>query len=113
MIIEDERNGCIDSIINSLTKTSAFRTRKASQYPDDPRNAKAAGALTGLANDAAEHVDGAWTMLQHYYQPDSKAWRDALCLATKDVGFSNKSRSFPYFLTRLVSLLAQLQNVAA
>jgi hypothetical protein len=113
MINDEERSGCNESIIRGLLTTSAFRMRKAKQYPEDLRNARAAASLKHLANDAADYVDDSWKMLQNYYHPDSEAWRDAICQATKDVGFSNTSRSFPYFLTKLVGLLSQSQSVVA
>lgn len=113
MINEEDRNGCHESIVRGLLTTSSFRLRKAKQYPEDLRNARAAASLKHLAGGAADYVDDSWKMLQHYYHPDSKAWRDAIAQATKDVGFANTSRSFPYFLTRLVSLLSMSQSVAA
>jgi hypothetical protein len=106
-MIEEERNGCIESIVYGLTKTSDFRTRKAKQYPDDLRNSRAAESLKKLANDATELTDESWELLQLFYDPDSKCWRDAICQATKDVGFSNKSRSFPFFIRSLIGLLPQ------
>ncbi|THD68442.1 MAG: hypothetical protein E7813_10460 [Bradyrhizobium sp.] len=42
---EDHRRACVESIVVGLTKTSDFRSRKAKQYPDDPRNARAAETL--------------------------------------------------------------------
>ena len=102
---EEQRRDCVESIFAGLTKTSAFRSRKAKQYPDDPRNARAADALLKLANDATGVTDSEWELLQLFYTPESKSWQDAICQATKDVGFSNKSKSFPYFIRSLIALL--------
>jgi hypothetical protein len=104
-MIEEERNGCFESIVFDLARTSEFRTRKFKQYPDDPRNLRAAESLRLLANNATGIPDEYWEKLQPLYDPDSKGWRDALCRATKDVGFSNKSNSFSFFLRNLVELL--------
>jgi hypothetical protein len=104
-MIEEERSGCIESIVYGLTKTSDFRNRKAKQYPEDLRNARAAESLKLLAKDAIKLTDEQWGLLQPLYDPDSKGWRDAICQATKDVGFSNKSTSLAFFLRSLIGLL--------
>jgi hypothetical protein len=90
---EEQRRDCVESIFTGLTKTSAFRSRKAIQYPDDGRNVRAADSLLKLANDPTEVTDSEW---QFCNDPESKCWQDAICQATKDVGISNKSRNFPY-----------------
>jgi hypothetical protein len=110
-MIEEERSECRESIVSALTKTSAFRSRKAKQYPDDNRNATAAASLMKLANDATELTDDSWELLQLFYDPESKCWQDAICQATKNVGFSNKSKSFPYFIRSLIALLPHHQAV--
>jgi hypothetical protein len=83
MTNEEERKGCNESIICALLATGAFRSRKAKQYPEDLRNARAVALLTRLAEDAKDYVDDSWKMLQHYYDPDSKTWRDAIAQATR------------------------------
>jgi hypothetical protein len=108
-IEEEQRRDCVDSIVVGLTKTSDFRSRKAKQYPDDPRNARASESLLKLANDATELSDPEWELLQLFYDPESKCWQDAICQATKDVGFSNRSKSFPYFIRSLIALLPHHQ----
>jgi hypothetical protein len=87
-MIEEERNGCIDSIVYELTRTSEFRGRKARQY-DDPRNAQAVESLKLLAKNAAERGHDYWDLLQPYYDdPDSREWRDAISQTTKEIGFT-------------------------
>jgi hypothetical protein len=114
MTIEDEqRTLCAYSLANGCTTTSAFRTRKANEYPDDQRNARAAETLKLLAKNAAELPDESWRLLQMYYNPDSKSWQDAVSLATKEVGFSNKSKSLAYLIQRLIRLLSQSASVAS
>jgi hypothetical protein len=76
MIIEEEqRRDCVDFIITEFTKTSAFRSRKAIEYPDDPRNLRAAETLKKLAIDAAGLADSDWNLLQLFYDPHSPCWR--------------------------------------
>jgi hypothetical protein len=107
MNIEEERQGCTDSIVYGLTKTSEFRARKAKEYPQDLRNARAVETLKQLAKNAAELSADFWEILQHHYNPDSREWQDAVSQATKDVGFSNKSKSYAYFIQRLIRIVSQ------
>jgi hypothetical protein len=111
-MIEEKRNDCFEYIVNDLTRTSEFRARKFKQYPDDSRNLRASESLKLLAKNATGIPDEYWENLQPLYDPDSKVWRDALCRATKDIGFSNKSNNFNFFLRNLISLLPQSQAVA-
>jgi hypothetical protein len=113
IMFEEDRRDCVDSIVFGLNKTSEFRARKAKQYPEDPRNARAAETLKKLANDATEVTDDLWKLLQLFYDPDSTTWRDAICQATKDVGFSNRSRDFQFFIRSLIGHLPHHQSVAA
>jgi hypothetical protein len=64
MNIEEDCQGCTDSIVYGLTKTSEFRTRKAKDYPHDLRNAAAAATLKQLAKSAAELSPDFWNLLQ-------------------------------------------------
>jgi hypothetical protein len=43
-----------------------------------------------------------WEKLEPLYVPDSDSWRIALNQAANNVGFSNKSNSFAFFLRDLV-----------
>jgi hypothetical protein len=112
-MIEEERRECGETIVSALIMTGDFRLRKAKEYPDDKRNATAAASLHKLANDATELADSEWELLQLFYDPQSKCWRDAICQATKNVGFSNKSKSFSFFVRSLIALLPHQQSVAA
>jgi hypothetical protein len=109
---DDLRDDCLQNIITALTRTSGFRWRKARQYPDDPRNMRASDSCKFIANNATELPLEYWERLQALYDPDSKGWRDAICQATNNIGFSNKSNSFSFFLRNLISLLPQ-NSVAA
>jgi hypothetical protein len=110
MLEEEQRRDCVESIFAGLTRTSAFRSRKAKQYSDDPRNARAADTCLKLANDATGVTDSEWELLQLFYEPESRSWQDAICQATKDIGFSNKSKSFPFFIKSLIALLPHNQT---
>jgi hypothetical protein len=107
---EELRRDCVESIVVGLTKTSDFRLRKATQYPDDKRNAAASASLKKLAHNATDLSDSEWQLLQLFFDPKSKTWQDAICQATKDVGFSNRSRSFPYFIRCLIAQLPHHQT---
>ena len=109
---DDLRDDCLQNIITALTRTSGFRWRKARQYPDDPRNMRASDSCKLIANNATELPLEYWEKLQALYDPDSKGWRDAIGQATNNIGFSNKSNSFSFFLRNLISLLPQ-NSVAA
>jgi hypothetical protein len=113
MNIEEDRQGCTDSIVYGLTKTSEFRTRKAKDYPHDLRNAAAAATLKQLAKSAAELSPDFWNLLQHHYIPDSREWQNAVSQATKDVGFANQSKSYAFFIQRLIRIMSQSSSVAA
>jgi hypothetical protein len=89
----------------ALARTSAFRWRKAKQWPDDPRNLSASSSLKTLMNNSTELSDQYWEKLEPVYIPDSDSWRIALNQAANNVGFSNKSSSFAFFLRDLVGLL--------
>ena len=109
---EDLREDCLQNILDALIRTSGFRWRKAKQYPDDSRNMRASDSCKLMATSATELPLEYWEQLQPLYDPNSKGWRDALCQATNNVGFSNKSNSFSFFLRNLISLLPQPQVVA-
>jgi hypothetical protein len=109
---EEDCQACTDSIVLGLLRTSEFRTRKANQY-DDPRNEKAAETLKQLAKIAAERNADFWNLLQAYYNPDSREWQNAVSLATRDVGFSNKSKSYAFFVQRLVHIASQSSSSIA
>jgi hypothetical protein len=63
-MIENEKIDCIDSLIFGLNRTAHWCKKMAAQYPSDPRNGRAAECLAGLAVDAAELSDDAWSQLK-------------------------------------------------
>jgi hypothetical protein len=109
---ESLRDDCLMNIRAALARTSAFRWRKAKQWPDDPRNLLASSWLKTIMNNSTELSDQYWEKLEPVYIPDSDSWRIALNQAANNVGFSNKSNNFSFFLRDLVGLLPS-QSVAA
>jgi hypothetical protein len=110
---EEDCQACTDSIVLGFLRTSEFRTRKANEYPDDLRNARAAETLKQFAKIAAEQNHNYWGLLQSYYNPDSREWQNAISLATKEIGFANKSKSYAFFVQRLVRVASQLWSSIA
>jgi hypothetical protein len=102
---ESLRDDCLMNIRAALARTSAFRWRKAKQWPDDPRNLLASSWLKTIMNNSTELSDQYWEKLESVYIPDSDSWRIALNQAANNVGFSNKSNNFSFFLRDLVGLL--------
>jgi len=51
MILNDKQD-CVESIAKVLERTSAWRKAIAVNFPDDPRNVRAAETLEKLAVDA-------------------------------------------------------------
>jgi len=111
MILEPEKQDCAESISHRLIKTKVWRETLSAQYPDDPRNFRAIEALTILAKDATNLSDESWSLLKDQYDWDSGRWREAVSLAARQVGFRNRSSSFPHFLRTLIGALS-LSNAA-
>jgi hypothetical protein len=59
MILNDKQD-CIESIIRVLEGTSAWRRTTSARFPDDPRNMRAATTLDKLAVDVANLTDEQW-----------------------------------------------------
>jgi hypothetical protein len=109
---ESLRDDCLMNIRAALARTSAFRWRKAKQWPDDSRNLQASSSLKTMMNNSTEIPDQYWEKLESLYFPESDGWREALNQAANNVGFSNRSNGFAFFLRDLVELLPS-QSVAA
>jgi hypothetical protein len=106
------RDDCLQNIRAALCRTSAFRWRKAKQWADDSRNLKASESLKLMASSATELPEEYWQKLQPLYVAESDSWHSALNQAANNIGFSNKSSNFSFFLRSLVDLLPS-QSVAA
>jgi hypothetical protein len=107
-----EKSDCTDSIIFGLNLTSNWRKKLAIKFSSDKRNARAAECLAALATEAAELSDADWSILQPYFGFDSKPWREALSVASRQVGFTHKIKDFPSFVDHLLDVLAEQSVVA-
>lgn len=111
MILND-KNDCIESIARVLERTSTWRKALTANFPDDPRNMRAAGMLDRLASDVANLTDEQWSDLKLHFSWASPAWRDALSNATRQVGFHHRAKDLNSFVQALVQQLS-LSSVAA
>ena len=59
----NDKQDCIDSIAKVLERTAAWRKAIAVNFPDDPRNMRAAETLEKLAVDANNLSDEQWSDL--------------------------------------------------
>ena len=111
MILNDNKQDCIESIARILERTAEWRKTALARF-DDPRNFKAAETLERLAVDASGLTDEQWTDLQPHFAWASQFWRDDLFQAARLVGFAHKSKGFDAFI-RLVLRQLPPANVAA
>jgi hypothetical protein len=79
----------------------------ATRYPSDPRNARAAQCLAKLATEATGLADVDWLRLQPHAGWASERFREAISMAARQVGFTNKIRDFPSFVSCLLDVLSQ------
>jgi hypothetical protein len=105
-MIEKEKSDCIESLFTGLTKASRWRLKLVDQYTD-PRNALAADKLARLADETTNLSDDYWLVLKPHFHSSPTRWREALSLATRQVGFLYKKVSFPFFVRTLIGLLSE------
>jgi predicted aminopeptidase len=111
MILNDKHD-CIEHCTRILEQTSAWRKRKAAEFPDDARNAKAVYMLDQLAIDSANLSDEQWAELKPYFGWSSQVYREGLIQAAKMVGFAHRNRSFDSFVRLVVKQLPPLRVAA-
>jgi hypothetical protein len=111
MILNDNKQDCIESIVRILERTAEWRKTALARF-DDPRNLKAAETLEQLAVAASGLTDDQWTALKPHYAWASQFWRDDLFQAARLVGFAHKSKGFDAFV-RLVLRQMLPASVAA
>jgi hypothetical protein len=109
MILNDNKQDCIESIVRILERTAECRKTALARF-DDPRNLKAAETLEQLAVDASGLTEEQWNALKPHYAWASQFWRDDLFQAARMVGFAHKSKNLDAFV-RL--LLRQMSSAAA
>jgi cyclopropane fatty-acyl-phospholipid synthase-like methyltransferase len=106
MIIENEKSDCAQSIAFGLHRTANWRDKIFERYSDQ-RAVWAAGALRKLADDVPNLTDESWEKLKPHYDYGSERWREAISAAAREIGFSHKSKSFPFFVKNLIGVLSQ------
>ena len=102
----DDKNDCIDSIIQMLNRTAAWRKATAPKFPDDPRNMKAAHTLDKLALEAANLTDEQWTELKPHFSWASEKWRNGLSHTARQTGFMFRAGDLAYFIKALLQNLS-------
>jgi hypothetical protein len=93
MIMNDKQD-CIESIARVLERTSAWRKAISVNFPDDPRNMRAAKTLDQLATDVTNLTDQQWLELKPHFSWASEAWRNGLSQAARQVGFHHRATDF-------------------
>jgi hypothetical protein len=111
MILNDKQD-CIESIARILESTSAWRRKKAAEWPADQRNEKAAEMLDQLAKDCASLTDEHWNEFTPHFGWSSQNWREAVVQAAKMVGFAHRGKTFESFVRTVVRQLPS-QRIAA
>jgi cyclopropane fatty-acyl-phospholipid synthase-like methyltransferase len=106
MIIENEKDDCVQSIVFGLNRTANWRDKVFERYQDQ-RNVWASSALKKLAGDAPGLSEDSWSQLQPHYDWGSPHWREAISAAARQVGFQHKSKSFAFFVKNLIGALSQ------
>ena len=97
MTNENNKSECIDAIVRMLERTSAWRRSIAPNF-NDPRNGRACEILDKLAVDAAGMSESQFQSLEKYFAWDSLQWRNGLSLASRQIGFHNRSSDFRSFV---------------
>ena len=108
MIFSNDKNDCINSITKALESTASWRRSISVNFPDDPRNMRAADTLEKLANEASSLTDGQWSAIEQHFISgwNSKRWRDALNTTARSVGFHHRARDLNFFVKVLVQNLS-------
>jgi predicted aminopeptidase len=108
----NDKQDCNEQFAKTLDRTSAWRRKTASKYPDDPRNLKAAEMLDRLAIESTNLTDEHWEKLRPHFGWNSQTFYDALIQAAKLVGFAHRNSTFDSFV-RLVVKQLPVSRVAA
>jgi hypothetical protein len=99
-----QKEDCVFSLIEILTRTANWRDKVFDRY-NDPRANWGSKALRKIAADTENLNDDLWSKLQPHLSSDD--WRDSVSQAAKQVGFSHRSKSLPFFITKLVRDMSQ------
>jgi hypothetical protein len=107
----DLKQECIDDLTTALSRSSRWRLRKDATWPGDARNTAAAVLLETLAADTANLSERDWCLLYPHFGAASATWRDAVSLASRQVGFVRYPRSIDAFVRNVAGILNE--SVAA
>ena len=98
------QNLTLDTIRFRLAKTADWRREKATAYQDDPRNISAEKQLRKLAAEDSGGVElSLWSELEPF--ATSLTLRDAINVASREVGFRTNPKDLSDFLASVVSKL--------
>jgi hypothetical protein len=109
----NDKEDCIETIIKTLERTSAWRKTLMARWPDDARNGRAVRALDNLSRETAKLTDQQWSELQPHYGGTSEAWRNGLNQAARQVGFHHHCGDLAILVKVLLENLASSSRVAA
>lgn len=97
-----------DQISHDAHESGAWRNAKASQFPDDPRNKKAAARLLELAGTTDADSTLLVRILDH---PHYSKIRKATSAACRDVGFRFAPRTLDDLYARILENLDELNGL--
>jgi hypothetical protein len=91
---------------NRFIGSSAWRRIKAKNFPDDPRNARAAQRLLELESQI-EIPDDMWEKIEPFYNESDSHFLGAVTDTNRDIGFKKNPRDFSAWLENLHSNLTR------
>jgi hypothetical protein len=101
----NNKQDVIESLTGGLKSTSAWRTVTFTRFPDDFRNEKASKTLDRLAAEASNLTDAQFLELSPHFDWGSGAWRNALNLTARSVGFHHRAANLDMFVKILIQNL--------
>lgn len=114
MNFNDQKRECVASMIRALESTSVWRKGIVAKFPNDPRLLKAAATLDQLAIDATNLTDDQWLPLKPFFGGrNSDAWRAALNLTVRQIGFDYRVNHLDAFVRTLVHQFSLSSSTAA
>jgi hypothetical protein len=87
-------------VSNRFISSSAWRQVKHKNFPDDPRNSRAAQRLLELESQI-KIPDNVWEKIAPYYNESDRHFLAAVTDTNRDVGFRRHPRDFSEWLENL------------
>lgn len=103
---DNDKHDCINSIADALQRTANWREKMRLRYPQDARNAEAAGLLIQLADQVKQLTDADWQRLEPHFALTSPKWCESVSEACRLVGFKSRSPDLESYMRNLAGLLA-------